>query len=228
MVPVHIKEILGCEEEHLKVEGQEVGMVSVIGQVKTVNHEATKSVYGIEDASGLIDVIQWLDEGKDSTKDSVVEDCYVRVVGSIRTNKDRKYVMAFKIMEVENKAEIKGHLLDVEYAKLKIKHLKNLEDKAINGTGAGLSNSMMMTGGSYASSASAMSTGSTFSNPKHDSTFKMISSCTREEGIGRDELLQSLKGKLSKSDLDDAIEFLSGDGHIYSTIDEDHFRTTDS
>ena len=26
----------------------------------------------------------------------------------------------------------------------------------------------------------------------------------------------------------DAIEFLSGEGHIYSTVDDDHFKATDS
>ena len=35
-------------------------------------------------------------------------------------------------------------------------------------------------------------------------------------------------GKMSKKDVDDGLEFLSNEGHIYSTTDEDHFKTTDS
>ena len=46
-------------------------------------------------------------------------------------------------------------------------------------------------------------------------------------GLSRDEMMQTLKGKMSRKDLDDALEFLSGEGHIYSTTDEDHFKTTD-
>ena len=35
-------------------------------------------------------------------------------------------------------------------------------------------------------------------------------------------------GKMSKKDVDEGLEFLSNEGHIYSTTDEDHFKTTDS
>ena len=35
-----------------------------------------------------------------------------------------------------------------------------------------------------------------------------------------------LKGVPEKA-IRDAIEFLSGEGHIYSTIDDDHFKATD-
>lgn len=229
LVPVSISSILEAEEEVLKICGQEVGMVSIVAQVKSVNHEATKSVYSMEDDGGTMEVIQWVDEGKDTAKDSVVEDSYVRVVGSVRSNKDKKYIMAFKILELESKAEIEGHLLDIAYAKLKIKQLKEMEDRVVNGTGSGLSNSMM-TGGSYASSqnGSSSASSSAFSNSKHDAAFKMISGCSREEGISRDELMASLSKKMTKNELDDALDYLSGDGHIYTTIDDDHFKTTDS
>jgi replication factor A2 len=36
-----------------------------------------------------------------------------------------------------------------------------------------------------------------------------------------------LKGRLSKKEMDDSIEFLSNEGHIYSTVDEDHFKSTE-
>ena len=47
-------------------------------------------------------------------------------------------------------------------------------------------------------------------------------------GISRDEVFQNLSSKMSKGDVDQALEFLSNEGHVYSTTDEDHFKTTDS
>merc|ERR1712039_755992 len=38
-------------------------------------------------------------------------------------------------------------------------------------------------------------------------------------------LAQQLKGQRSKKEVDDALDYLSGQGRIYSTIDGDHFRT---
>ena len=36
-----------------------------------------------------------------------------------------------------------------------------------------------------------------------------------------------VKTKMSKQEMDSVLDYLSSEGHIYSTIDEDHFKTTD-
>ena len=36
-----------------------------------------------------------------------------------------------------------------------------------------------------------------------------------------------LSGKISKGEVEDALKFLLGEGHIYSTIDDDHFTFLD-
>ncbi len=64
----------------------------------------------------------------------------------------------------------------------------------------------------------------TYGNAKQDMVYKMIAACEREEGLGREELQGQLKSKLSRPDIDGALDFLSGEGHIYSTIDDDHFK----
>merc|ERR1719245_482465 len=73
-------------------------------------------------------------------------------------------------------------------------------------------------------SSSAPSTGSgagaSFGNAKYDAIYKMVSGCDREEGISRDELSQNLQGKMGRKDVDEGLEFLSNEGHIYSTVDE--------
>ena len=62
LVPVRISDVLDMTGETLTVEGQEVGMVVVVGQVKAVEHAATKSVYRIEDKSDReIECTHWAD-----------------------------------------------------------------------------------------------------------------------------------------------------------------------
>ena len=47
-----------------------------------------------------------------------------------------------------------------------------------------------------------------------------------EIGASIAEVSQHLKGVPEKA-IRDAVEFLSAEGHIYSTIDDDHFKATD-
>ena len=69
--------------------------------------------------------------------------------------------------------------------------------------------------------------GNVFGNSKHDAVYKLVTSCTSDGGLGRHEMMQALKCKMNRTDLDDALNFLSAEGHIYSTIDDDHFKATD-
>ena len=131
-----------------------------------------------------------------------------------------RYVIVFRVFPVTSEEEIDAHKLEIEHNKLLIRQMNEKENAAI-GANFGLSNSMVTSSVTSNNSAS-------FGNAKFDSVYKMVSGCDREEGISRDELSQQLKPRLSKVDVDNALEFLSNEGHIYSTTDEDHFKTTDS
>ncbi len=62
VVPVRISDVLDSTGESLSVEGQEVGMVVLVGQVREVEHAATKSVYKLQDKSDReIDCVHWQD-----------------------------------------------------------------------------------------------------------------------------------------------------------------------
>ena len=211
-------------EEGLKVEGIEVGMVALVGKVESTDHAETKSTYHIEDDSGTIECVQWNDESTGGSRqdEGIVDGTYVRVVGSVRTQQEKKYVMVFKISPVSCDEEVDAHRLEILHSKLLIKKMNDKENAAI-GANYGLSNSMVSGGGAPPAGNSA-----SFGNAKYDTVYKMVAGCDREEGIFRDEVYQQLAGRLAKNDINEALEFLSNEGHIYTTTDDDHFKTTDS
>ena len=200
-------------------------MVAVCGEIKSADEAETKTTFNVHDGSGEVECVLWKDEqgSKDKDPDSVItQGTNVRVIGSIRSQQDRRYIMVFRVTSVMSEEELDAHKIEIEYAKLQIKRMNDKENAAI-GANYGLSNSMV--GGATGNPAAS---GSSFGNSKQDSVYKLVSGCEREEGIGRDEVYQALQSKMSKKDVDDALEFLSNEGHVYSTTDEDHFKTTDS
>jgi len=227
IVATYIKTVLDCGDEGLKVEGLEVGMVSIVGKILSVENGETKSTIVIEDHTGSIEAVQWHDENSESVQDQqengVVEGAHVRMLGSVRTQQDKRYLMIFRVSAVQSDEEQDSHKLEVEHCKLLIRKMNDKENAAIGANNYGLSNSMMASGAPSGGGASA-----SFGNAKYDALYKMVSGCDREEGMSRDELAGQLGGKMSKKEVDDGLEFLSNEGHIYSTTDEDHFKTTDS
>lgn len=69
--------------------------------------------------------------------------------------------------------------------------------------------------------------GKKFKHPKQEAVYQMISECERDEGVSRDEVWLCLSTKMSKADVDDALNFLKNEGCIHSTR-RDHFKATDS
>merc|ERR1712025_577872 len=211
------------------VEGAEVGMVVVVGRVVTMEKAATKSTYQIQDDSGELEVIQWLEEGTNQPEYS--EGSPVKVIGSIRTQAEKKHIMAFKISAVPTQEEYDAHLLEVVYSHLKLRQLQQKINGQIMGGDGSLSQSMMGGGlgiqGSAASGYVSSSANQSFGNKNYDLVYGLIKQSTDEAGIDRDSVFGGVKKNMSRSEMDNALDFLSSEGHIYSTIDEDHFKTTD-
>ena len=66
-----------------------------------------------------------------------------------------------------------------------------------------------------------------FSQNDQDVVYRMLRSCLQEEGLSRDDLYRQVNSKMSRNDMDNALEYLSNEGHIYSTTDDNHFKSTD-
>ncbi|XP_053122983.1 replication protein A 32 kDa subunit isoform X2 [Hemicordylus capensis] len=169
-----------------------------------------------------MDVRQWVDTDEAGSENVVVPPgTYVKVAGHLRSFQNKKSLVAFKIMPLEDMNEFTSHLLEVVNAHM------------ILGKGS-MSASMKMppslapmgmsTVASYGGSGALPLRG--LSQPQSQ-VLNLIKSCTTTEGIS----LQDLKSQLHNMNLPTikkAVEFLSSEGHIYSTVDDDHFKSTDA
>ena len=48
----------------------------------------------------------------------------------------------------------------------------------------------------------------------------------RDEGVKIDVVVQQLNGRFTEAQVREAVEHLVNEGHLYSTIDDDHFKST--
>lgn len=86
LFPVAIKQILESTEEAMQVAGYPVSMMTVVGIIKSVEVSSTKIVYTIQDWSGTIIGMLWLEtEGGagDNQNSRVIENTYCRMTGNI-------------------------------------------------------------------------------------------------------------------------------------------------
>ena len=135
-------------EEGLKVEGIEVGTLVVCGEIKSVDDAETKTTFHVDDGSGQVECVLWKDESgnKDKDPDSVItQGTNVRVIGSVRSQQDKRYIMVFRVTSVMSEEELDAHKIEIEHSKLLIKRMNDKENATI-GANFGLSNSMVASG----------------------------------------------------------------------------------
>merc|ERR1712088_1137526 len=101
LVPVTIRNIKDADDEGLKVEGLDVGQLTVVGKILKIEHKETNTSFTIEDDSGEIEVIYWKND------DSHAEDL---------TKYQDKYVIANKLADISGPAELDAHKLEVLHA----------------------------------------------------------------------------------------------------------------
>lgn len=226
VMPVTIKDILDSPDEKLKIEDAEVHMVTFVGTVEAIESKQNNISYKIRDDSGEIEVIQWIEEGTSPSAITVVEGNFCRVIGSIRHTQDRRHIMAFRVAPLTTANEITNHLLETHYIKLKLRQLKSK-----TGGTSSYGNAPNAQGGGPLASFSNNAGGNAVINglSKYQETiYSTIQACMSETGMEKSQIYNSVKGKITQRDVDAALEFLCSEGHIYSTIDEDHFKSTDS
>ncbi|NWS22615.1 RFA2 protein, partial [Pachyramphus minor] len=196
--------------------------VTVVGIVRHAEKAPTNILYKVDDMTAApMDVRQWVDTDEAGGENVVVPPgTYVKVAGHLRSFQNKKSLVAFKIMPLENMNEFTTHMLEIVNAHMILrKNLTSASSAPPSFSSTGISDM-----GGYGGGGSLPVNGLT---AQQSQVLNLIKNCPVPEGMSLQELKLQLHS-MSMSTIKQAVEFLSSEGHIYSTVDDDHYKSTDA
>lgn len=200
-------------------DGRKISMVKIVGAVRSVEDTSTNVMYTLEDGTGLIDVRKWLDDNECSAlqelrQETLKEHIYLRIIGQVKEYEGKVIVVANSIRPVASGNELTHHMLEVVYCAERYKR----GDIVIPGrVGSGLGIGVKKVIGPEGTNDSANSLKAAvldiFKN--HDDV---------GSGVHVQVCIDHLNGRFPEAEIRRMIESLSEEGHIYSTVSDDHFQ----
>ncbi|KAG9234613.1 hypothetical protein BJ875DRAFT_461085 [Amylocarpus encephaloides] len=115
--PITIKQIMDATQAHsdadFKIDGAEVTVITFVGQVNSISTKATNILYKVDDGTGIIDVMSWVNGDDPKSQESVAKEGeYIRVFGRLKTFNDKRSVTAHMLRPVPDFNEVSYHLLE--------------------------------------------------------------------------------------------------------------------
>eukprot|EP01094_Clydonella_sp_ATCC50884_P023287 TRINITY_DN5538_c0_g1_i1.p2 TRINITY_DN5538_c0_g1~~TRINITY_DN5538_c0_g1_i1.p2 ORF type:complete len:205 (-),score=41.20 TRINITY_DN5538_c0_g1_i1:174-788(-) len=199
--------------------------------------QQTNVSFQISDGTGAAEVRMWLEADPDSSSHQEAskwrEGAYIRVVGHPRCFMHKRSIVAFQIHVVEDFNEITHHILSCIYV-----HLYNTKGP-LNSTkregGAGnLPVIPGVGGGGYGASpySNANIPGGSQQGMSNlqQTILDIIARTQSNEGAHIDAIVREVVSMMpgqAPAEIRSTVDFLSAEGHLYSTVDDEHFKSAD-
>ncbi len=198
--------------------------------------QATYISYVIEDGTGTLEIKKWLDadaamdsDYEATRRDEIIEGSYVRIFGQLRMFGTKKSVVAYHVRPITSVDEITFHNLEVLYV-----HRYLTQPASRMATGPGMSSGpgapglqapgSTMYGGMPAARGNELEMAG-FS-PLQANLLQLIKQVDVAEGAFLADLTHRLRGSAGPEEVRETVEWLCAEGHVYTTIDDDHFKST--
>lgn len=157
--------------------------------------------------------MKWLEADAKPLDQKKHTNTYARVAGLLREQNDKRYILIIRMSPLQDLNELTTHILEVTFATLKAEVLaqknKNVIDHSADGN-------------------ERPSEDSPYYGMTGDQTlvYKIIHAQNdTESGIERSDIKAQVPRRIL-SDIDNILEFLVSEGHIYTTSTDNHFKTT--
>jgi len=209
-------------------DGRPLNMVKIIGAVRSVDSLSTNVQYTIEDGTGCIDVKQWMDdndsaESTEMKKETIHDNIYIKVIGIIKEYDGKKMVVASSVRRLLSGNQLTHHLLEVMYSAEKFKRADSIVPPVmhVQNTTMGFNNpgpaATIGVGGGFGGGDSG--------DANKDRVLEVMHrlSDDSEAGTSIQQCIAELPD-MSEVDIRQAVNLLSEEGQLYSTINENQFK----
>mmetsp|Transcript_20092 Transcript_20092/g.42247 ORF Transcript_20092/g.42247 Transcript_20092/m.42247 type:complete len:283 (-) Transcript_20092:295-1143(-) len=246
LLPVTIKMILNADGDptggndlSLK-DGRPLHMIKLVAAVRNSEVRLTNVFIDVEDGTGFAQVKVWVNEGDECSAISQLrqaasqDHAYIRIIGQIKEFDGARQIVANDIRPITSGNELTYHFLEVAHSFEKSLKMQSEVATGSVGMGYGIGNMasnnnvsntpMPQAGGGMGMSGGGGLGGGSSLN---DAVIKVIQAmgAQTDGGIHMDQITNELSPQgFAAGDVKSAINHLSNEGHIYSTIDEYHFQ----
>lgn len=203
--------------------------VCFIGIIRNVIKRANDITYLIDDmTSPEINVKLQSEDADDieseepisnNSQNQFVENQYVKVFGILKQLQGQKCLQAFKIMPIKELNEVTHHMLECMNASI------YLATKTTSGDNADMTMENPMKSSNTSTFRNLNATA--FGGSINDQISQFVKQSKSSEGVHIREICNYFKN-VPEGKIREALDFLSTEGHVYSTIDDEHFKTTDA
>lgn len=243
-------------DDVFRVDGVELKHVKLIGKILNLENQSTNVNFMLSDGTGIIQAKQFLTdlnssndgyqpEGEaQSREDELRNGMTVKCVGNLRSYQGDLSLSCFKIQPVTDYNEVTAHMLECIYT-----HLQNTRGPAggASNTNAGATNTNtpmkqgtdgfnMLKTPTQQFSGMQMGQQPNFDNAGDDLAgftkeqqlvLQALGTSDSDTGLSIQVIVGTLQSQLNEPQIRTALNYLVNEGHVYSTIDEDHYKRTE-
>jgi len=214
------------------LDGAELGQITLVAKVSSLNKGMTWVSYDISDHTGTISVRQWVEGSSEEEEGNTIEqDSYVRVMGTLKTFNGKRNINCMAIHLIKDFNELVYHDLEVIYV-----HLALTRGVPNNGQGGSTTGQNHGNQSNYGANPYAQTNGHGSSEAYSDlapiqrKIMSYIASLGNSDqlpldGIETTAIARGCPGQ-SIDTIRDQISFLVTEGHLYTTTDDDHVLPT--
>jgi len=239
LVPVTIRMIQSAaknaEDNMALQDGRELHQVKIIGAVRSSEDSSTRVQYMVEDGTGLIEVQKWVDDNESPAtaefrQQSMQDHVYVRVIGQVKEYDNQKSIVAYSIRPVSTGNELTYHMLEVVHSAEKYKKGQSIVSTGASYMSHTTSGVGFNSGPTTKPMSGAMTPAVGGGGGNMGSVQNLVLDYIRnngdqsEEGCSIHQCISSIT-QFNEQEIRKAVGVLAAEGEIYSTINEDTYKT---